>query len=57
MENIITKKWFVHLAFESNEGRQDYYMRLAHERFGAETKAAQQRAEDLLLYLDGHIHV
>ncbi len=53
---VLTKKWFVHLAFESTEGREDYYMRLAHERFGAETKAAQQRAEDLLSYLDGHIH-
>ena len=53
---VITKKWFVHLAFESTEGPQDYYLRLSHERFGAETKAAQQRAEDLLLYLDGHIH-
>lgn len=53
---VLTKKWFVHLAFESTEGREDYYLRLAHERFGAETKAALQRAEDLLRYLDGHIH-
>jgi hypothetical protein len=49
-------KFFVHLAFQSAEGRQDYYLRLAHEKFGAEAKAAKQRAEDLLLYIDGHVH-
>jgi len=53
---VLTKKWFLHLAFESTDGRQDSYLRLSHERFGAETKAAQQRAEDLFRYLDGHIH-
>ncbi len=53
---VVAKKWFVHLAFESTEGRQDYYLRLSHERFGAEAKAAQQRAEDLLAYLEGHVH-
>ena len=55
-QGVTMKKWYVHLAFQTSEGRQDYYLRLAHEKFGAETKAAQSRAEDLLLYLDGHVH-
>ena len=54
-QGVAMTKWFVHLAFPTELGREDYYLRLAHEKFGSEVKAAKQRADDLLLYLEGHL--